>query len=151
MRERVFVMRRVTMRRTHRRFEAVAGPGTARRRVGHRKPAVAAVGSNHPAQEEDLAQNSFHVSSHGRLAHKKERGTLGRIVLLSLLMAVVVVVHAVEDDESDGEDDEESEGKRRTGSVCAGGYMATAAWHVADAGHPPSWLCSHSFDFDFAR
>ena len=77
MRERVFVMRRVTMRRTHRRFEAVAGPGTARRRVGHRKPAVAAEGSNHPAQEEDLAQNSFHVSSHGRLETRKSEAPWG--------------------------------------------------------------------------
>lgn len=59
MREQVFVMRRVTAGRTHRRFEVEAGLGIARRIAGHRKPAVAAVGSNHPAQEEDLAQNSF--------------------------------------------------------------------------------------------
>lgn len=71
------------------------------------------------------------------IRHEKERQTLGRIVLLSLLVAVVVVVHCegVEDEESDEEEEEESEGKRRTRSVCAGGYMATAAWHVARAGH----------------
>ena len=67
MRERVFVMRRVTMRRTHRRFEAVAGPGTARRRVGHRKPAVAAEGSNHPDPGEGL--NAAYLVSISRMGH----------------------------------------------------------------------------------